>query len=81
MANMDTLRIEILVDGTIKTVSDPISAPNHDNAARFVKAMSLLAGGETKVEKRTDAEALARVKHHKHDHGHSHEEGTLKGGR
>jgi hypothetical protein len=76
------MTIEILADGTIKSTTDPISAANHDNCERFVRAMSVLAGGETTREKRTDPEAMARRKHHVHDHehGHVHNHDVLKGG-
>jgi hypothetical protein len=62
----DTLKIEILADGTIKTTSDAVSGPNHSNAESFLKAMATLAGGETKRERRKDK---------KHAHVHTHDEG------
>jgi hypothetical protein len=72
MNGFDTMQVEILADGTIKTTTDPISGANHDNCERFIRAMSALAGGETKREKRTDAEALRRAHQHAHAHGHEH---------
>lgn len=64
---IDTLNIEILEDGTIKTTSDAVSAANHENAEQFLKAMARLAGGETTREARKD------VKHgHAHTHSHHH---------
>lgn len=69
----DTMKIEILADGTIKTTTDPISGPNHQSAERFLKGMADLAGGETTREKRTDVH-----RHHHHHHGeleHTHEHG------
>jgi hypothetical protein len=77
---MDELRIEILTDGTIKTIADPISVANHDNCERFIKAMSVLAGGNTTREERTDPAAMKRAKHHGHDHAHDHEQDVLKAG-
>lgn len=65
MAN-DVLKITILGDGTIKTVSDEVSAPNHDLAERFLRAMASLAGGKTQRVARTDKP---------HTHHHHHEEG------
>lgn len=68
----DTIKIEILEDGTIKMTSDPISAPNHQNAEEFFQNVGRLAGGEVTREKRTDVD---HEHHHGHDHshGHSHE--------
>jgi hypothetical protein len=64
---IDTLTIEILEDGTIKTTSDAVSAANHENAEQFLKAMARLAGGETTREARRD------VKHGQvHSHSHQH---------
>jgi len=80
----DTLTIEILADGTIKTTTDPISAANHDNAERFMRNVAQLAGGETKRERRTDEAARRRAHHHHHEHNHEHthqhDHGTLKPG-
>lgn len=66
---IDSLTIEILEDGTIKTTSDAVSAANHENAEQFLKALARLAGGETTREARKD------VKHghvHLHTHGKQH---------
>ena len=66
--NIDTLAIEILEDGTIKTTSDAVSAANHESAEQFLKAVARLAGGETTRETRRD------VKHgHVHTHAHGKE--------
>jgi hypothetical protein len=78
--NADTMTIEILPDGTIKTTTDPVSPANHDSAERFIKAMSVLAGGETTRVARTDPAAMARTKHHGHDHAHDHGHDVLKAG-
>ena len=64
----DTLKIEILQDGTIKTTTDPISSANHDNAEQFLEAMARLAGGETTREARGGHDHH----HHHHDHDHHH---------
>lgn len=60
---IDSLTIEILEDGTIKTTSNAVSAVNHENAEQFLKAMARLAGGETTREARKDV---------KHGHVHLH---------
>lgn len=65
MVNIDTLKIEILEDGTIKTTSDAVSAANHDNAEQFLRAMARLAGGETTREARKNVK-------HSHSHNHAH---------
>ncbi len=64
--DFDTLTIEILEDGTIKTTSDAVSAANHESAEQFLRAMARLAGGETTREARRDV---------KHGHIHSHAQG------
>lgn len=74
MSNLDRMTIEILPDGTLKTVADGVSKPNHANAERFLRAMAELAGGETTTEKRNDPEALK----HRHEHEHAEERHHLK---
>lgn len=63
----DTLQIEILPDGTIKTITDAVSAPNHDNAENFLRTINRLCGGIFTRERRKDIA-------HTHSHTHSHEE-------
>lgn len=43
---MDTIKIQILDDGTIKVDTDPISVSNHVNAEGLIREMVKLAGGE-----------------------------------
>jgi hypothetical protein len=62
MSKLDTMVVTVLKDGTIKTVTDPISGPNHSSAEEFISGIKKLAGGETEVEKRHD--------HVHHDHIH-----------
>lgn len=62
----DKMTIEILPDGTIKTTTDEVSAPNHDNAESFLRGIAQLAGGECTREARGE---------HVHDHHHHHEDG------
>ena len=62
----DILNITVLDDGTIKTTSDAVSAPNHASAEAFLKMVGRLAGGTVKRERRKDAHQ------HTHPHGHEH---------
>jgi hypothetical protein len=70
---IDSLTIEILEDGTIKTTSDAVSAANHENAEQFLKAMARLAGGETTREARKDVK-------HGHIHSHVHSKDRIRQG-
>lgn len=60
----DTFTVEILEDGTIKVVTDPVSAANHGNAEQFLQYMARLAGGETTRVRRSDKHAHAQQHHH-----------------
>ncbi len=60
----DEIKIEILPDGRIKTITDKVGAANHHNAESFLKEMARLAGGGTSTTKRTG---------HGHTHHHDHE--------
>jgi hypothetical protein len=60
---IDTLTIEILEDGTIKTTSDVVSSTNHESAEQFLCGMARLTGGETTREARKDV---------RHNHAHVH---------
>lgn len=71
---IDTLIIEILEDGTIKTTSDTVSAANHESAEQFLSGMARLAGGETTREARRD------VKHAQHSHAHLRGKNRLRQG-
>lgn len=62
----DNMEIEILEDGTIKVLTDEISAPNHILAENFLKFIATNAGGETTRERRIDKKT--------HSHSHSHAE-------
>ena len=72
--DFDTLTIEILEDGTIKTSSDTVSAANHESAEQFLRAIARLAGGETRREARKDAK-------HGHVDSHAHDKEHLRQGR
>lgn len=62
---MDTIKIEILGDGTIKVETDQVSPANHVNAEAFLREMARLAGGVTDIKAK-----------HGHLHGHVHKHGT-----
>lgn len=64
---MDTIDIEILPDGTIKTATDKVSMPNHANAEMFMRETARLAGGEVKSKRKHG--------HAGHSHAHEHEHG------
>lgn len=68
MSQLDKMRITILADGTIKTVTDPISGPNHASAHDFVNGVAAKAGGEMSAEKRHDHD------HHEHHYHTDYEE-------
>ncbi len=62
------MNIEILDDGTIKTTTDKISAPNHSNAEDFLAVMAKLAGGKTKRERRGNHQHVHGTHGHTHEH-------------
>lgn len=59
---MDTLKIEILEDGTLKIEADKVSAPNHVGAESFLREVQKLAGGAVKI--------THKHKHQAHSHSH-----------
>lgn len=60
---MDNITIDILEDGTIKVVTEGISAGNHRNADEALKMLADLLGGPATTEK-------APQRHgHRHTHG------------
>lgn len=64
----DIVKITILEDGTIKTETGKVSAPNHQNCENFLSNMARLCGGLVKRILKPGA------KMHTHDgeHYHSH---------
>lgn len=65
MGKLDTLKIEILDDGTIKVETDDLSGPNHLNAEQLLGMLARELGGQTtKVRKNPT---------HTHAHGHLHQ--------
>jgi hypothetical protein len=69
----DIMKYEILLDGTIKLTSDPISGPNHMSAEQFFRTVGQLSGGEVTRVKRTDVHGHGHVHDHDHEHGHDHD--------
>lgn len=64
----DTITVEVLEDGTIRTETDKISSANHGTADNFLKEMFRLACGRTEIKfKRPVA-----VVEGDHAHHHSH---------
>ena len=61
----DTIDIQILEDGTIKSTTDPISAANHQTAEQFMRDLTTLTGGPTKRERRA---GTTHTHHHHHHH-------------
>jgi hypothetical protein len=65
----DTIRIEVLKDGSLKLTTDAVSDANHYAAEELLKALQQRAGGSTTVENRHPD----GVEHeHRHEHGHTH---------
>jgi hypothetical protein len=58
----DVINVTVLADGTIRSVTDPISPANHSSADKFFKLMAELAGGDVEKSRRS----------HKHTHVHEH---------
>ena len=65
---MDKVKIEILNDGTIKTSTDRISAPNHSNAEGFLSNMAKLTGGKVDRQRKGSGHHT-----HTHEHGETHQ--------
>ena len=61
---MDTIKISILEDGTIKTETDKISGPNHQTAEMFLRGVQEKLGGDVTITH----------KHGGHEHVHTHED-------
>lgn len=62
----DTMRIQILPDGTIKTTTDPISPANHQTAEEFLGTVNALTGSQ--------GSRVRRGHTHHHHHHHHHQE-------
>jgi hypothetical protein len=73
---MDSLTLEILPDGTIKTTTDAVSAANHSTAEAFLRTVMQAAGGASTRTMRLSADLHAALHAHAHDghtHNHSHQ--------
>lgn len=73
----DTIKFEILEDGTISLTTDQVSGPNHVSADQLLRELAELVGGEVKISKRNKFHVHANL----HDHnamkahaadGHTH---------
>ena len=62
----DVINIEILPDGTIKSTTDRVSAPNHANAEGFFREMARLTGDQNPTR-------VGRGMLQQHEHEHTHE--------
>lgn len=68
---MDKFTIEVLEDGTVKTTTDKISAPNHQSAEHFMAMLAKFCGGPVTRVRRN--EGLHHHHHHEHgEHTHTH---------
>lgn len=66
----DSIRFEVLKDGTIKsTVVGQISEANHSTAENLFADMARLTGGPVTRTPIEDSD------HHQHQHGHEHQHG------
>jgi hypothetical protein len=61
----DTIKIEILEDGTVRFETDKISGANHASADEFLAEVEILLGGKITIE------------HKKDRHVYVHEDGTV----
>ena len=53
--NYDEISVEILPDGTIRSTTPKISAPNHQNSSEFFKLLQRTTGGPQTASKRNKA--------------------------
>ena len=58
----DVIEVEVLSDGTVKTTTDNVSGPNHQNAEDFLQFLASKLGGTVTRQKRPHAV------HHQHQH-------------
>jgi hypothetical protein len=64
MNKIDHFECEILDDGQIRSVTDPISPANHASSEQFFRFLAEITGGPVSKQKRNT----------KHVHTHTHEE-------
>lgn len=65
---MDTIKVQILEDGTIKLETDKVSAAVHTNAENLLSEMAKLTGGTVKKVHK----GMHRHQHNQHTHIHQH---------
>ena len=65
----DTIFIEVLPDGTIRSTTPRISAANHSSASEFFKFLTRLTCGATSAKSRSK-ETHTHSSEHSHDHQH-----------
>jgi hypothetical protein len=63
----DCINVEILEDGTIKSTTDKISAPNHSKADQFFEVLQDFVGGIKSIKRR-----VGMAYSHVHVHGSHH---------
>lgn len=52
MAKDDVIEVEVMPDGSLKIVTDSVSAPNHRTADQMLEFLNHLMGGPVEKEKR-----------------------------
>jgi hypothetical protein len=67
---MDTFKVKILGDGTIRSTTDQVSAANHAGAEKFFEILRELTGGEETRERAGHGHVHAEGEAHSHDHVH-----------
>jgi metal-dependent amidase/aminoacylase/carboxypeptidase family protein len=63
---MNTIKITILDDGTIRSETDEFSAAVHETAEQFLRGVTALTGGEVERRAKTGV-----------SHVHTHADGTV----
>ena len=63
----DTIRFEILEDGTVSIETDAISGANHHSADELLAALGDMLGGTTETKQKR-----GHVHKHRHAHGEHH---------
>jgi len=64
---MDTIKYEILEDGTITTETDKVSGKNHQSADELLDQLADMMGGKIEIKKKQ-----GHVHTHSHTHGGHH---------
>lgn len=69
----DTMRITILGDGTLRTETDRVSAPNHQSAEAFLHDITKATGGAATRQRKGHHHHHHAHEQHAHTDGHSHD--------